>query len=175
MKLRPPIGWVSPVTRITLPACRAHYPGGSDGCARRLLLHPCSLPRFAGGSAFASLLSRPAQASLALRPVGSLNRPRRPLSRGFDPVGYPTKPLVSYQSYRQFPGWILPPLAIRALGAHCKNHDLLVFATIFSWNLASSCKLSQIRDKSVLVLSACNLIEATVPAIPGVHIIRIFK
>jgi hypothetical protein len=43
------------------------------------------------------------------------------LSRGFDPAGCPTKPLVSYQSYRQFPGWILPPLAIRALGAHCIN------------------------------------------------------
>jgi hypothetical protein len=44
-------------------------------------------------------------------------------SRGFDPAGYPTKPLVSYQSNRQFPGWILPPLVIRALGAHCKSQD----------------------------------------------------
>jgi hypothetical protein len=68
---------------------------------------PCGLPRFAGGSASASLLSRPAEASLALRPVGLRNRPRRPLSRGFDPAGYPTKtkPLVNYQSNRQFPGW----------------------------------------------------------------------
>src|SRR5207253_9714016 len=82
------------------------------------------LPRFARGSASASLLSRPAQASLALRPVGLLNRPRRPSSRGFNPAGCPTKPLVSYQSYRQFPGWILPPLVIRALGAHCINLDL---------------------------------------------------
>src|SRR4051812_8916754 len=121
MKPRPPIGRVSPVTRITLPACRAHYPGGSDRCARRLLPHPCGLPRFAGGSASPSLLSRPAQASLALRPLGSLNPPRRPFSRGFDLASCPTKPLVSYQSYRQFPGWILPPLVIRALGAHCKN------------------------------------------------------
>ena len=29
MKPRPPTGRVSPVTRFTFPACRAHYPGGS--------------------------------------------------------------------------------------------------------------------------------------------------
>ena len=120
MKPRPPIERGSPVTRITIPACRAHYPGGSNRCACRLLPHPCGLPRIAGGSASAALLSRPAQASLALRPVGLLNRPRRPLSRGFDPAGYPAKPLVSYQSNRQFPGWNPPPLVTRAIGAHCK-------------------------------------------------------
>jgi len=109
-----------PITRITLPACRAHYPGGSIGCARRLLPHPCCLPRFAGGSASASLLSRPAQALLALRPVGLLNRPRRPSSRGFSPAGRPSSPLVSYRNHRQFSGWNLPPLVIRAFGAHCK-------------------------------------------------------
>ena len=43
-------------------------------------------------------LSRPAQASHTLRPVGLLNRPRRPLSRGFDQADYSTKPLVSYQA-----------------------------------------------------------------------------
>jgi hypothetical protein len=52
------------------------------------------------------------------------NRLRRPLSRGFDPASYPTKPLVSYQSNRQFSGWNLPPLVIRAFGAHCINQDL---------------------------------------------------
>ena len=50
----------------------------------------------AGGSASALSISRPAQASLALRPAGSLSRPRRPLSRGFETAGYPTAPLVSY-------------------------------------------------------------------------------
>jgi hypothetical protein len=114
MKPRPPIGRVSPVARITLPACHAHYPGGSNGCMCRLLPHPCGLPRFAGGSASASLLSRPAQASLALRPVGLLNRPRRPSSRGFDRAGCPAKPLVSYQGNRQFPGWNPPPRVKRA-------------------------------------------------------------
>jgi hypothetical protein len=109
---------VSPVACITLPACRAHYPGGSDGCARRLLPHPCCLPRIAGGSASASSLSRPAQASLTLRPAGLLSRPRRPLSRGFSVASYPTTLLVSYQTYRQLSGWILPPLVIHALSGH---------------------------------------------------------
>ena len=52
-------------------------------------------------------LSRPAQASLTLRPAGLLNRPRRPLSRGFGPPGYPTKPLVSYQGLPTTP-WVDP-------------------------------------------------------------------
>ena len=49
---------------------------------------------------------------------GSLNRPRRPLSRGSDPASYPTKPLVSYQINRQLSGWNLPPLVMCAFGAH---------------------------------------------------------
>ena len=76
-------------------------------------------PRMAGASASALSLSRPAQTSLALRPTGLLSRPKRPLSRGFSPVSYPTKPLVSYRIYRHLSGWILPPLVIRAVGAHC--------------------------------------------------------
>ena len=66
-------------------------------------------------------LSRPAQTSLTLRPAGSLNRPRRPLSRGFNPASRPAKSLVSYQVNRQFPGWNLPPLVKRAFGAHLKK------------------------------------------------------
>ena len=109
-----------PITRTTFPTCRAHYPGGSDGCRCRLLPRSYSLPQMAGGSASALSLSRPAQASLVLRPAGSLSRPRRPLSRGFSPTGYPVDPLVSYQINRQLSGWILPPLMIRAFGAHCQ-------------------------------------------------------
>src|ERR1700751_2131438 len=65
-----------PITRITMPACRAHYPGGSRRCSCRLLPVSRGLPRISGGSASASSLSRPAQASLTLRPVGLLNRPK---------------------------------------------------------------------------------------------------
>ncbi len=79
---------------------------------------PRGLPRQKGGSASTSSLSRPAQASLALRPAGSLDRPRRPLSRGFETASYPTAPLVSYQINRQLSGWHLPPLVFRAFGAH---------------------------------------------------------
>ena len=46
---------------------------------------------------------------------------RRPLSRGSDPCGSPHKPLVSYRINRQLSGWILPPLMIRAFGAHCQS------------------------------------------------------
>src|SRR6185369_6763057 len=68
-----------PITRTTFPTCRAHYPGGSSGCACRLLPRSCSLPQLAGGSASALSLSRPARASHTLRPARS-SRPRRPLS-----------------------------------------------------------------------------------------------
>src|SRR6185436_14208024 len=108
-----------PITRTTFPTCRAHYPGGSSGCACRLLPRSCSLPPLAGGSASALSLSRPAQALLTLRPARSLSRPRRPLSRGSNPCRCPHEPLVSYRINRQLSGWILPPLMIRAFGAHC--------------------------------------------------------
>src|ERR1035437_8230604 len=110
-----------PITRTTFPTCRAHYPGGSSGCACRLLPRSCSLPQMAGGSASALSLSRPAQASLTLRPARLLNRLKRPLSRGSSPAGHPAEPLVSYQINRQLSGWNLPPLVIRAFGAHCQN------------------------------------------------------
>jgi hypothetical protein len=53
-----------PITRTTFPTCRAHYPGGSRGCACRLLPHARGLPQMTGGSASALELSRPARASL---------------------------------------------------------------------------------------------------------------
>src|SRR6202047_4446462 len=109
-----------PITRTTFPTCRAHYPGGSSGCACRLLPRSRGLPQMAGGSASALSLSRPAQASLRLRPAGLLSRLKRPLSRGSSPSGYPAEPLVSYRINRQLSGWNLPPLMIRAFGAHCQ-------------------------------------------------------
>src|ERR1700733_12693057 len=44
--------------------------------ACRFLPDSCSLPRLTGGSASTSSLSRPAQASLALRPARLLARPK---------------------------------------------------------------------------------------------------
>src|SRR3954447_7941899 len=128
-----------PITRITLPTCRAHYPGGSSGCMCRLLPRSRGLPQMAGGSASALSLSRPAQASLTLRPVGLLSRLKRPLSRGSSPSGYPAEPLVSYQINRQLSGWNLPPLVIRAFGAHCHNQtQCLCFEYYLTGNLHSN-------------------------------------
>src|SRR6202051_1725533 len=88
---------------------------------RRLLPRSLGLPRYFGGSASALRLSRPAQALLTLRPAGSLSRPRRPLSRGFDPTSYPAKPLVSSQTYRHLSGGNLPPLVIHAFRGTLRN------------------------------------------------------
>ena len=63
------------ITQITVLACCAHYPGGSNRCVCRFLPCPCCLPRLTGGSASTTSLSRPAQASLTLRPARLLARP----------------------------------------------------------------------------------------------------
>jgi hypothetical protein len=78
-----------PITRITFPTCRAHYPGGSSGCACRLLPRSRGLPQMAGGSASALSLSRPAQALLALRPAGSLSRPKAAFVTRLQPYRLP--------------------------------------------------------------------------------------
>src|SRR5262249_24893228 len=44
---------------------------------------------------------------------------RRPLSRGSNPCSCPHEPLVSYRINRQLSVWNLPPLVMRAFGAHC--------------------------------------------------------
>src|SRR5271169_4065460 len=71
-----------PITRSAFPTCRAQYPDGPKRVHVSVAspLHT-GLPRFSGGSASITSLSGPAQASHALRPVGLLSRPRRPLSR----------------------------------------------------------------------------------------------
>ncbi len=94
-------------------------PVDRNGCICRLLPHSTRLSprdRRVGIHDFTDL--RPAQASLASRPAGSLSRPRRPLSRGLETASYPTAPLVSYQINRQLSGWYLPPLVFRGFGAH---------------------------------------------------------
>ena len=88
------------------------------------------LPHSLGGSASALSFSRPAQASLALRPARSLDRPRRPLSRGFDGAGCPATPPVSYQLNRQLAGWNPPPQVIRAFEAHVESRKGAVAAGV---------------------------------------------
>src|SRR2546423_14576188 len=54
---------------------------------------------------------------------------RRPLSRGSNPCGYPHQPLVSYRINRQLSARNLPPLMLRAPGAHCHNQTPLTEIT----------------------------------------------
>jgi len=84
-----------PITQITFPACRAHYPGGPDRCLS-VSSPPHGLPRLTGGSASTTSLSGPAQASLALRPAGSQPAQRRTFVPRLRSSGYPTESLGSY-------------------------------------------------------------------------------
>ena len=102
-----------PITRITFPACRAHYPGGSNRClsvglwcapapgSSRFAL---AFPAHTSGRHPRLYVSRLAQASLALRPTVLLTHLKWTLSRGSSPDGYPSKPLVSYPVIPISPG-----------------------------------------------------------------------
>src|SRR2546421_6638697 len=102
-------------------------PADRTGACRFL---PCSrgLPRLTGGSASTTSLSRPAQASLALRPTGSQPAQGGPLSRGFGPAGYPAEPLGSYHVLPTTT-WMDPPStgdlrrwgALLTIGANRQN------------------------------------------------------
>ena len=109
---RPP-----PITRIALPACCAHYPGGSQQVHCPVSFPaPCCLPRYPGGSGvriatfeaysgftrYGPLARSAAQGGLCHRAsVRSLaNR------------------LSATRSNRILSRWNLPPLATRAYGAH---------------------------------------------------------
>ena len=65
----------------TLPACRRHYPGRSDGTRSLVLSHQQRPPRLHGGLAPALIVSRPAQRSLTLRPACSPSHLSDPLHR----------------------------------------------------------------------------------------------
>src|ERR1700693_59840 len=82
------------------------------------LPHSRGLPRLTGGSASTTSLSRPAQASLALRPARSQPAHGGLLSRGSDPASRPTKPLGSYHVLPTTT-WMNPPFTgdLRLWGA----------------------------------------------------------
>lgn len=54
-----------------------------------------------------TLVARPARALLTLGPAGLFNCPRLPLSQGFDPEGYPQKPIAS-QRIQSTTVWVDP-------------------------------------------------------------------
>ena len=72
-------------------------PADRNGCIRRLLprsTRPSPNLRRVGVHIFTF---EACSGFTSVRPARSLNRPRRPLSQGFGPAGYPTRPPVSYQ------------------------------------------------------------------------------
>src|SRR5438270_10190598 len=108
------------ITKITFPACRAHYPGGPSRClsVSSRLVQPSPVYRRVGIHIFTfeacSSFTRVTACRIACPPKSGL------LSRGFDPTSCPTGPLSSFHVYRQLHGWIPPPQVIFAVSAHCK-------------------------------------------------------
>jgi len=114
-------GRVSHVAQDTLLTCCPHSPlprwigiGGSVTSPFRF-----GLPRILGGSASTTVLSGPAQGSLALRPARSL-QPYRLTSVPRASAGRSPCPTVWVAAgmNRQFPGRIFHPLASWTLVAH---------------------------------------------------------
>ena len=94
--------------------------------ACRFLPHSRGLPRLTGGSASTTSLSRPAQASLALRPARSQPALGGLLSRGFAPISYLIQSLGSYHVLPTTT-WMDPPSTgdLRRWGAPLMEHEPL--------------------------------------------------
>jgi len=109
----------SHVAQETFLTCCPHYPGGSEIGRSVAPLSRCGLPRILGGSASTTVLSGPAQGSLALRPARSL-QPYRLTSVPRASAGRSPCPTVWVATgmNRQFPGRNSHPLASCALVAH---------------------------------------------------------
>ena len=94
------------------------------------------------------------------------------LSRGLDPAGYPTGPLVSYHVYRQLHGWGLPPLVICAVGAHMERTLAIWNDTAFERKLKDALK-NELGDEngdeyfSRYVVARTTLLEDVLPQICG--------
>jgi hypothetical protein len=83
-------GRASHVAQTTFLTCCPHYPGGSEQVHLTVAsLSRCGLLRILGGSASTTVLSRPAQGSLALRPVRLLQPKSLHLSPGLQQGGLP--------------------------------------------------------------------------------------
>jgi hypothetical protein len=98
--------------------CCAQYPGGFVPALRFSHLDIAGLHRYQGGSTPAAILSRPAQASLALRPVHLLiYQSCRPLSLELRRIGRPLRLPGSYPGIPTIPGVGLPPTVTQHLSA----------------------------------------------------------
>ena len=72
-------------------------PADRNGCIRRLLPRSTRPSPNLRGVGVHIFTFEACSGFTRVRPARSLNRPRRPLSQGFGPAGYPTRPPVSYQ------------------------------------------------------------------------------
>ncbi len=86
-----------PLAQITLLCMPCSLPRWTGTGACWFLPCPRGLPRSSGGSASTSSLSRPAQASLTLRPAQLLAHHTWALSRGSALASFPARTLASYQ------------------------------------------------------------------------------
>lgn len=111
-------GQISRVALCGVCTCCAQYPGGHVHALRFSDLNTTGLRRYQGGSTPALLLSRPVQASLALRPVHLLtDQPCRPLSLGLRRRSHPLRRPGSYPGKPTIPGVGLAPTVTQHLCA----------------------------------------------------------
>src|SRR5215471_9912791 len=107
----------------TLPACRRHYPGRSDGTCSLVLSHqrrPAHNTR--GGMAPALHVSRPAQRSLTLRPADSPSRLSDPLHRRLRRfVSSTAAPIASGWSEPSSRAGLSPAVVQRLFTAHVQS------------------------------------------------------
>ena len=125
-QLSPVQGTPAQISRVALCGvctCCAQYPGGFVPALRFSHLDTAGLRRYQGGSTPALNLSRPAQASLALRPVHLLiYQSCRPLSLELRPSSHPLRLPGSYPGIPTIPGVGLPPTVTQHLcAAHTDN------------------------------------------------------
>src|ERR1700692_3562145 len=108
-----------PITHITFLTCRAHYPGGPNRClsVSSLFARPSPVNRRVGIHNFTfeacSSFTRVTACKVAARPTADFcpEASTRPVTR--------PRRSVAITSHRQLHEWILLPLVICAVGAHC--------------------------------------------------------
>ena len=111
--------WPKPPSLHAVPITPVAQPVRVSASSRLVLPSPKS------GRVGATIsLSRPARASLALRPAGLLGHLTWPLSQGSNPIRCRINPLVSYQTHRLLSGRDFHPLVICAVGAHLIPKDI---------------------------------------------------
>ena len=150
-----PVGVCAPPTGlpVLLPSpssmrAAASTPAGPAGALVARFPTSGSLPRLTGGSAPASLVSRPAQRSLALRPAWSLSHPRRPVpSECFERYRYLHHPLRLLPAGATVCRAGFAPAEGRCLSTAHRKHTESELTTISaSWRVHVAARIGRIRS-----------------------------